>query len=82
MELKVNNNMQLKPIQVDRWKVNRILQSMQWKGPFDRDLLVFNSFVKALDRSYRNLCEMLVLSLFLNSLVEKERNDYFDIADR
>ncbi|CDH60807.1 xpg i-region protein [Lichtheimia corymbifera JMRC:FSU:9682] len=52
-----------------------------WKGPFDRDLLVFNSFIKALNKSYRNLCEMLVLSLFLNNLAEKERTDYFDIAD-
>lgn len=52
-----------------------------WKGPFDRDVLVFNSFIKALNKSYRNLCEMLVLSLFLNNLAEKERTDYFDIAD-
>ncbi|KAG0166946.1 hypothetical protein DFQ30_006536, partial [Apophysomyces sp. BC1015] len=58
------------------------LKGVSWIGPLDRDLLVFNSFVKALDRSYRNLCEMLTLSSFLNNLVKKERDDYFDIADR
>ncbi|KAF7727596.1 hypothetical protein EC973_007357 [Apophysomyces ossiformis] len=56
-------------------------KNVSWTGPLDRDLLVFNSFVKALDRSYRNLCEMLTLSLFLNNLAKKERNDYFDIAN-
>ncbi|OAD78751.1 hypothetical protein PHYBLDRAFT_157638 [Phycomyces blakesleeanus NRRL 1555(-)] len=57
------------------------LKSAPWSGPFNRDLLVFNSFVKALDRSYRNLCEMLTLSLFLNNGVVKEQKDYFEIAD-
>lgn len=57
------------------------LKSCPWSGPLNRDLLVFNSFVKALNRSYRNLCEMLTLSLFLNGIVKKERNDYFQITD-
>ncbi|KAI8994545.1 temperature dependent protein affecting M2 dsRNA replication [Pilobolus umbonatus] len=57
------------------------LKSAQWSGPLNRDLLSFNSFVKALNRSYRNLCEMLTLSFFLNGLVKKERTDYFDIAE-
>ncbi|MBM6387602.1 MAG: hypothetical protein JSY10_27080 [Paenibacillus sp.] len=58
------------------------LKSSPWSGPLNRDLLVFNSFVKALNRSYRNLCEMLTLSLFLNNLVKKDRTDYYQIADR
>ncbi|CEG64051.1 hypothetical protein RMATCC62417_01095 [Rhizopus microsporus] len=57
------------------------LKNMQWSGPLNRDLLVFNSFVKALNRSYRNLCEMLTLSFFLNGLVVKDREDYFEIND-
>ncbi|KAG2214324.1 hypothetical protein INT47_000880 [Mucor saturninus] len=57
------------------------LKSSPWTGPLNRDVLVFNSFVKALNRSYRNLCEMLTLSLFLNGLVKKERTDYFQITD-
>ncbi|KAI7872052.1 temperature dependent protein affecting M2 dsRNA replication-domain-containing protein [Spinellus fusiger] len=57
------------------------LKSTPWSGPFNRDLLVFNSFVKALNRSYRNLCEMLTLSLFLNNAASKERTDYFEITD-
>ncbi|KAG1559523.1 hypothetical protein G6F46_002736 [Rhizopus delemar] len=57
------------------------LKSAQWSGPLNRDLLVFNSFVKALNRSYRNLSEMITLSFFLNGLVRKERDDYFGIND-
>ncbi|RCH91950.1 hypothetical protein CU098_001354, partial [Rhizopus stolonifer] len=57
------------------------LKSIPWSGPLNRDLLVFNSFVKALNRSYRNLCEMLTLSFFLNGLVKKDRDDYYSIAD-
>ncbi|CAO3685598.1 unnamed protein product [Rhizopus stolonifer] len=56
-------------------------KSAQWSGPLNRDLLVFNSFVKALNRSYRNLYEMLTLSFFLNGLATKERDDYFEIND-
>ncbi|KAI8645014.1 temperature dependent protein affecting M2 dsRNA replication-domain-containing protein [Parasitella parasitica] len=55
--------------------------SAPWSGPLNRDLLVFNSFVKALNRSYRNLLEMLTLSFFLNGLVQKDRKDYYQIAD-
>ncbi|KAI9262056.1 temperature dependent protein affecting M2 dsRNA replication-domain-containing protein [Sporodiniella umbellata] len=58
------------------------LKSALWSGPLYRDLLVFNGFVKALNRSYRNLYEMLTLSFFLNGLVTKERDDYFEINDR
>ncbi|ORX42929.1 hypothetical protein DM01DRAFT_1340918 [Hesseltinella vesiculosa] len=53
-----------------------------WSGPLNRDLLVFNSFVKSLNRSYRNLAEMLTLSFFMNDLVEKDRKDYSEIANR
>lgn len=58
------------------------LKSAQWTGPLNRDLLAFNGFAKALNRSYRNLLEMLTLSFFMNNLVKKDRDDYFDITDR
>ncbi|CAO3674388.1 unnamed protein product [Umbelopsis vinacea] len=51
-------------------------------GQMDRDILVFNSFVKSLNRSYRNLCEMLLLSLFLNGCVKRERSDYAELSIR
>jgi len=53
-----------------------------WAGPLSRELLAFNSFIKALNRSLRNLCEMLTLSLFLNSDRRKDRGDYLEIALR
>jgi len=37
-----------------------------WKGPLDLELLRFNSFMKAVNRSLRNLCEMLLLSMTMN----------------
>ncbi|CAG8439730.1 12089_t:CDS:10 [Ambispora leptoticha] len=55
-------------------------QGKPWVGPISRELLAFNSFVKALNRSLRNLCEMLTLSTFLNRDCLNERNDYLDIA--
>lgn len=42
-----------------------------WAGGFNRDLLVFNSFVRSIHRSCRNLCEMLLLSMVLNDGVIK-----------
>ncbi|CAG8453923.1 4770_t:CDS:10 [Acaulospora morrowiae] len=55
-------------------------KGVPWVGPLCRELLVFNSFVKVLTRSLRNLCEMLTLSMFLNGDCVKERQDYLDIA--
>ncbi|CAG8485691.1 2066_t:CDS:10 [Ambispora gerdemannii] len=55
-------------------------QGIPWAGPINRELLAFNSFVKALNRSLRNLCEMLTLSTFLNRDCLNERGDYLDIA--
>jgi len=37
-----------------------------WKGPLDLELLRFNSFMKAVNRSLRNLCEMILLSMTMN----------------
>ncbi|CAG8695863.1 30025_t:CDS:10, partial [Gigaspora margarita] len=55
-------------------------KGVPWAGPLCREMLIFNSFVKALNRSLRNLCEMLTLSMFLNGDCEKDRQDYLDIA--
>jgi len=37
-----------------------------WKGPLDLELLRFNSFMKAVTRSLRNLSEMILLSMTMN----------------
>lgn len=57
-------------------------QGVSWNGPLSRELLAFNSFVKSMNRSLRNLCEMLTLSMFLNGDCVKDRQDYLDIALR
>ncbi|CAM0140437.1 unnamed protein product [Umbelopsis sp. WA50703] len=57
-------------------------QDVPFVGQMYRDVLVFNSFVKALNRSYRNLCEMLLLSLFLNDCIKRDRRDYAELSFR
>jgi hypothetical protein len=42
-------------------------QVAPWRGPVDQDLMAFNSIVKALYRSLRNLVDILLLNLYLQS---------------
>ncbi|CAG8474579.1 15153_t:CDS:10 [Funneliformis caledonium] len=55
-------------------------KGVSWNGPLSRELLAFNSFVRALNRSLRNLCEMLTLSMFLNGDCVRDRQDLLEIA--
>ncbi|CAI2168817.1 8627_t:CDS:10 [Funneliformis geosporum] len=55
-------------------------KGVSWNGPLSRELLAFNSFVRALNRSLRNLCEMLTLSMFLNGDCVKDRQDFLEIS--
>ncbi|MBL2474451.1 hypothetical protein ELJ50_30305, partial [Klebsiella pneumoniae] len=52
----------------------------QWSGPLSRELLVFNSFVKALSRSLRHLMEAASVHLFLRGDAKRQRDDFVDIA--
>ncbi|KAL1919389.1 uncharacterized protein VTP21DRAFT_2082 [Calcarisporiella thermophila] len=52
-----------------------------WTGPLNRELLCFNSFVKAGARTLRNLFEMLILSMFLHGECKRAQDDYFNIYE-
>ncbi|SNX85841.1 related to MKT1 - retroviral protease signature protein [Melanopsichium pennsylvanicum] len=51
-----------------------------WTAPLSRELLVFNSFVKATSRAMRNLVEMLSMSLLVRGDARRSRDDYLDIS--
>lgn len=51
-----------------------------WTGPLSRELLVFNSFLRALSRSLRGLIESIALNLLLRSDARRSREDYLELA--
>ncbi|KAM0755876.1 hypothetical protein T439DRAFT_295879 [Meredithblackwellia eburnea MCA 4105] len=51
-----------------------------WTGPLSRELLVFNSFLRATSRAMRNLLEAVALNILLRSDARRSREDYVDIA--
>lgn len=55
-------------------------QAQQWSGPLSRELLVFNSFVRALSRSLRQLFEAICVHMLLRGEAKRNRDDYVDIA--
>ncbi|SCZ90934.1 BZ3500_MvSof-1268-A1-R1_Chr1-3g02397 [Microbotryum saponariae] len=54
--------------------------ALPWTGPLSRELLVFNSFIRATSRSMRLLLESILLNLMLRSDARRARHDYLDIA--
>ncbi|KAN0061277.1 hypothetical protein ACQY0O_006123 [Thecaphora frezii] len=52
----------------------------QWTAPLSRELLVFNSFLKATGRAMRNLVEMIAMSMLLRGDARRSRDDYLDIS--
>jgi hypothetical protein len=53
-----------------------------WEGPIDHDLMGFNSIVKALYKTIRNLMEMLMLNLFLNNRATLNPEDLLEVTYR
>lgn len=60
--------------------VQLLYRARPWSGPLSRELLVFNSFVKALSRSLRHLFEAISIHMILRGDARKVRDDYVDIA--
>jgi hypothetical protein len=55
------------------------VQPQQWAGPLSRELLVFNSFVKALSKSLRHLLEAVGVHSLLSGDARRNRDDFADI---
>jgi len=59
---------------------NPLLQPVPWTAPLSRELLVFNSFLRALSRNLRVLVEQISLNMLLRGDARKARDDLLDIA--
>lgn len=56
-----------------------MFQPQQWAGPLSRELLVFNSFVKALSKSLRQLFEAATIHILLSGDARRNRDDFLDL---
>ncbi|WRT64536.1 uncharacterized protein IL334_001468 [Kwoniella shivajii] len=56
-----------------------IFRPQQWVGPLSRELLVFNSFVRALSKSLRHLCEAVSVHALLSGGARRNREDVQDL---
>lgn len=60
--------------------VQLVYRNQSWSGPLSRELLVFNSFVKALSKSLRQLFEAISVHMLLRGDARKDRDNYVDIS--
>ncbi|WVQ98301.1 hypothetical protein IAU59_005424 [Kwoniella sp. CBS 9459] len=56
-----------------------MFRPQQWAGPLSRELLVFNSFVRALSKSLRHLSEAVNAHIMLSGHARRNRDDYNDV---
>lgn len=56
------------------------LQPGAWDGPLSRELLVFNSFIRATSRSMRNLLEAIAVNFLLRADAKRSYEDYLGVA--
>jgi len=56
------------------------LQPGAWNGPLSRELLVFNSFLRATSRSMRNLLEAIAVNCLLRGDAQRSYADYLGVA--
>lgn len=66
---------QLSTSPIDR----KSIQPQQWVGPLSRELLVFNSFVRALTKSLRHLFEAASIHMLLSGDARRNRDDCSDL---
>ena len=52
----------------------------RWSGPLSRHLLAYQSIISNVHGSLRDLMEMILAAMFLEGLVDRDRNDWTDIA--
>lgn len=51
-----------------------------YSGPLSRHMLAYHSIVSNVHASLRDLLEMIVAAMFLEGLVDRDRNDWADIS--
>ena len=55
-------------------------QSKGYSGPLSRHLLAYQSIVSNVHASLRDLVEMNLAAMFLEGLVDRDRDDWVDIS--
>ena len=51
-----------------------------YSGPLSRHMLAYHSIVSNVHASLRDLLEMIVAAMFLEGLVDRDRDDWVDIS--
>lgn len=51
-----------------------------WSGPLSRHLLAYQSLISNVHASLRDLIEMILAAMFLEGLVDRDRDDWIDIS--
>ncbi|KAL8830353.1 MAG: hypothetical protein Q9170_005766 [Blastenia crenularia] len=59
-----------------------IHQPRGYSGPLSRHLLAYHSIISAVQASMRDLVEMILVMMFVDGGVERDRDDWMDIALR
>jgi len=52
----------------------------RWSGPLSRHLLAYQSIISNVHTSLRDLIEMILAAMFLEGLVDRDREDWTDIS--
>lgn len=59
-------------------KINH--EQRAYSGPLSRHLLAYQSVISSVHAALRDLMEMTLVGMFLEGLVDRDRNDWVDIS--
>lgn len=54
--------------------------SVGYSGPLSRHLLAYQSIISNVHTSLRDLLEMILAAMFLEGLVDRDRNDWAELS--
>lgn len=57
-------------------------KAVGYSGPLDRQLLSYSFMITAVRSSLRDLVETILVTMCLNGEVDRDRNDWTDLAQR
>lgn len=57
-------------------------QARGYRGPLSRHMLAYHSIVQTLHSSLRDSLEISLVTMFLDGHVDRDRNDWLDLAFR
>ena len=51
-----------------------------YSGPLSRSLLAYHSIISGLQTGLRDLVEMVMVAMFLDGSIDRDRNDWMDLS--